>query len=233
MKLLLITLCSLIIFASCKKETVVLQTSPTIIDTVTDYSNDSATYSIDGVVYSARHVTGFGGGTRDAFRNLTTGAWNQDSLMYFTNFDFSNSDLSAFITIGFAKNYNKQDLTKVRFATIKGPTTETNFYFLGDQKFATDYLRSNREQGIYISCNANLNGQRKKLYSYILQDWNFPTTIPSNFQDNSYFTITKFVTLPNRDRLMEAKFALNVYTQDEQLKRIENGFLRLHLLYAD
>ncbi len=220
---------------SCKKD----NASPVVKSVITPatiaYVTDSCTYTIEGKRYTCDSYVSFGRG--DAGAHLDSNHhWHSDSTQYHTEFilikkEDGNKTDDGYIDITFIKNYSKNQLTKTWPINIAGPESENELYKKGYYKYALDYKRFNTQSGIAIDVINRLDGSStaEHCITYIDAPAFSPTKIGANSQDNSKFEIVSFSALPDGSHLMEARFEANVFNPQELVKRLENGYIRIHV----
>jgi hypothetical protein len=238
----LLFLVAAVLMISCSKEVTAPTPAPTPVPIDSIYlfrkMRDSCSYTIDGQRYDADYSSsGFRIGTAGA--NLDTinhnWRWSADTTQFFVGYSISNIGLAnapnyTNMEIIFAENFNNRDLAVRKLPSIRVPTAaeQLKMYSLGNHPFALDYKRTNYQSGIAI---AVIGANRTYWISYIDAYAYGPTSIPYNSQANAVFEVIRLQKLSDidLDYLLEARFSANVYGRGEEVKKVEKGYIRLHL----
>lgn len=220
------------LFISCKKDRAqIVPEDNTKQDIIL---NDSISFTIDGVKYSANERSSFGARNKQinikpfateipnrSYAYETGGHWwygEKDSLSVEYNFGLSGNSI---VEIGFLNKYNVSELRETTRAWE--PKKDFNLK-LGLQKFMTDYDRENKTSGVFLKTSA----PGKSLSSFIpTGSIAKPSPLDNHIQDDAQFNVLKFERLESGFYLLEAEFELNTYDQKNNKSRLKNGYLRL------
>jgi len=101
-------------------------------------------------------------------------------------------------------------------------------FTVGKHPLAEDFEWQNSQNGIAISVVLGVN---KGYSSYNAYDGIATVVIPPGFQKNSSFEITSFVHATDGfgGYNLEAKFTAALFNRKGEQKKLENGYLRLHI----
>lgn len=218
----------LLFFAACKKENQPTVEKPDSLELL----GDSASYTIDGKVVSVNKTNTFGTfnmqtniklDTVDQYNQYVSG--NKDSVMYGQEYSIHDSTLNNYITIVFAKKFNKNNMNSKINAFSRTPKNMLEMFYLGQHPYAVDLYNRNTQNGIAFS----FDFEQKPLKSTGPKIFGLPTTIKDDAQKNSKFEVTKLTKLKSGAYLLEAKFELLAFDQKEKPKNVTNGYLRLRL----
>jgi hypothetical protein len=229
---LIYALVPLVAFASCKKDSPAkpeTSTKPAVIAAV----SDSVSYSMDGITYTAggMGVSSLSAGSADANRKLiypdSTKKYeyalvgNPDSIMYFQENRIISK--SANINVFFVKKFLRQQ-TPLYFPGLNSVLT---LFTVGKHPFAEDFGWQNSQNGLAIDVSANGKGYS----SYIAYNGVGTIAVAPGFQKNSAFEITSFTEATDAygGYNLEAKFNAIVFDANGTQKKLDNGYLRLHV----
>jgi hypothetical protein len=234
---LIYALLPLLAFTSCKKDSPVKPVTPT--KPVIAGVSDSVAYTIDGVTYTAGGVSlsHLSAGTEDANRKLvypdSTNKYayslvgKPDSVMFFEKYTIYST--SANINVLFVQKFFRQQ-TPLNFPGLNSVLT---MFTVGKHPLAEDFEWQNSQNGIAIDAALGVN---QGYSSYNAYDDIATVVFPPGFQKNSSFEITSFVhaTDGNGGYNLEAKFTAVLFNRKGEQKKLENGYLRLHVdpMYA-
>lgn len=218
----------LLLFISCKKEKIEAKQEQSLSSPQEKLKlvTDTCSYTIDGIRFSYKYLNSFGKGTQEADIDLQTGKGHPDSSMFSIKFGF-NSEL-GFFEIRFMKKYGKNQLS-IGKSNVLVPENEMELFTLGEYPYALDFERFSSQDGIAISTLNRINNISYNGKSYQPSWRNFPTSIGHDAQKDSYFEITSLDTLSDGRIVMEAKFNVNIFDVNEKIKKVKDGFLRLHV----
>lgn len=223
---------------SCQKDADEVLIDQQELENRLPHNKDSISFTIDGKSYSSEKMNGFGFSNkqvnikphaavlanREAAYSLGGYWWygEKDSLIFEQTFTFRFEDYSS-LTLAVNKKYRSSDL--LQRSDLKAPKNIDSTFGVGSLNFATDNNRENTKDG--ISLEYYPRDTRKVLTTFIpplsvLKRSN----LNNNLQDNSYFEIIRLDTLSNHALLIEARFEVNVYSNEEQAHRIKDGFVR-------
>lgn len=214
---------------SCTKNTDLKELQGNLID-----ETDSCSYTIDGKQFACDRMVSFERGNAGANLDSATRQWNSDTSQYRNSFTLiksedENMNDNGYLKISFIKKYGKNQLTKTWPIGILGPATEMELYAKGEYSYAMDYNRSNSGNGVAIDVLNRNDSSVEHLLTYIYASAFSSTTIGPDSQKNSRFEILQMRSLADGTHLLEAKFTANVFNWDEKAKKLENGYLRIHV----
>jgi hypothetical protein len=195
--------------------------------------SDSCSYIIDGKQFICDKPFSDGRGNAHANFNSTTNSWDTDTLQYRTMFGFSKTSYTSTqndgrLIIHFVKKYHKNLLIKPLFG-IMAPVTDTPLYIKGIRNYAVDFDRVNSQDGIVLEVTNRADTSSEILLTYIYASLFSATTLNNDSQRNSQFEITNVYKDSDGTRIIEAKFTANLFNKYEKLKRLENGYMRIHV----
>ncbi|SDF59269.1 hypothetical protein SAMN05216464_12124 [Mucilaginibacter pineti] len=218
------------ILTSCKKERPVKVDPPgPVIAAV----SDSISYTVDGKIYTSNTkpynhlITGNQQvGQKVVMDNNGTDykiVGNPDSVLYYRENDIASTD--AYVYLSAIKKYKKQDINK---AFLYYPEFEDmlKLYTVGTHPYAEDFGRENSHDGIAIGMTID----HKSYFSYSTHDLHYVSKLKAGFQKGSTFEVISFTKATSGGYNLEARFTVVVaedFTEDQ--KKVENGYLRLHL----
>lgn len=226
--LLFFSLCSAAILVSCEKPQ--LDGPKKTVDPPAGLASlkDSASYTIDGKLYTCDMAKGFGSSNDKANRNSNTGQWDADTVMYASEKilgkqqDEDSSNDGA-VHVMFLKKYARTQLTpSSAVPVLLQPKSITAHYKPGKYRYALDYQIDNKQNGVALSV-LKVNGHATELLK------SQPVTKAPNSQDNATFEVIRFEALGDGAYLLEAKFTANVYGADQTAVRVEKGYLRFRV----
>jgi hypothetical protein len=231
MKHSLILAVFIICAASCRKSSSDLNPSPILPPVPVSIISDSCSYTINGKQFICNTLFSDGKGNAGANLDTAQNKWNADSLQYrvtyglYNNIDSTND---GNVLIHFVKKYAKTQLVKPVLGIIV-PETDSLLFLKGIQKYAVDYDRFNSMNGIAMQVHYKTDTTSEILLSYVYASAFLPTTINNDVQKDAQFEIITVTRLANGKHIIEAKFTANLFTKTEKLRRLENGYLRLHV----
>lgn len=238
------------LFQSCKKDDIVKpidSESPSgvyqPINSITEYS-DSISFDIGDKHYHFNQTNSIGIGNSQinvkAYNNAIPGRtyatvtagkfWYGaiDSTMYSAIFGL-RSDLNerSTLEIYFNKKFKINELDSA-FRTLT-PKNQFGVFKIGNQSFAIDYGKENTRDGVVfnLSLSNHFLSSLKPGFSIALQSFKM------DIQDNSMFEITKIEHIEGNKYLVEAKFVLNLFDNEERLYRVEKGYMRKNVDMMD
>ncbi len=225
---------AIVMMCSCSKT--IIDPAPPLVDSLELFRNltDSFSYTIDGQRFDGTSSYGFG--KKNAGANLDTvnrsWRWSIDTTQYSINYALGNlgNVSNGYIKINLIKNFKNIDLAYRILPFVKWPTSaaEIQMYALGKHPFAIDFDRHNYQDGIALSVRGP---NATSWISYIGASAQSTTSIPYNSQANSVFEVTRLQKLSTNeyDYLVEARFSANIFGAGEAIKKLENGYLRIHI----
>jgi hypothetical protein len=227
-KILFLSVFSAVILVSCEKPE--LNGPKKTIDPQAGLASlkDSASYTIDGKLYTCDITNGFGSSNDKANRDSNTGRWDADTVMYSSEKilgkqrDEDSSNDGA-INVMFIKKYAKSQLIpSSSVPTLLQPKSIVDHYKLGKYRYALDYQIDNKQNGVALSVRKINVNELETLKSQ-------PVTMAPNSQDNATFEITRFDAVGDGSYLLEAKFTANVYGANQTPVRVDKGYLRFRV----
>ena len=218
-------------FLSCKKENakIVGQNPAPQIDTAK--LTDSCFFSIDGTASVFNSIVENGKGNAAAKLDTSTKQYDKDTIQYYISCKLINSfSNSGELKIIFVKNFHKNQLPKDVGFGIMGPVSDTALYYpLGQHPYAVDYEGFNNQSGIVLNVFSPLVNPIDHLITYMYRSPYLGSTLNNNCQSDSKFEVTYVYKMPNGGYVLEARFTANLFDRYEKVKRLENGYLRMHL----
>lgn len=231
------------LFISCKKDTIELANKETAD---LEIEKDSISFKLNGREYNSNYVTGKTQGSKHINikpygkkRPNQEAAYEGGNIWFYGITDslmieqtVSLGSEGHYFTVGFLKKYNLLELNETpSYFPRKGFS-----YNLGKQNFATDFGRENTKDGVYLKIST---GNLKALTSHVPRIWNvkvinhdniqWGNNMPdNNIQADSKFVIVKLEKLREGNYLLEARFELNVYSEDSKMYRVTDGFIRFY-----
>jgi len=224
---------ALLFFASCKKESQIIE-PPTVEKTdPLELLRDSISYIIDGKQMVQKKSKNRSNSLRNAVANVkldslvkqkeyTSG--DKDSVMFGVGFLFEDEDRNG-IEVSLIKKYNKNQAQQQTNQTILFvPKNKLDLFSMGERKFAMDFTRNNSQNGVVFE----LFGDNYGLQTYGYASLAYHALLKPELQSQSKFEVTNLQKLKSGKYLLEAKFNASVYWGDgTNIKKIENGYLRL------
>lgn len=219
---------------SCKKNSIetVNQTQPIDYTTL----SDSCYFTINGEQFILTTPTSNGRGNYGANLDTSTRKYDLDSILYTTSYGITKSQTtntlnSALLTLRFIRKLGKDQLTKIFYpANIWGPDSDTILYYpKGLLPYAVDYNRFNSQNGIALSVSYSTSLQSGLGSSYINQSPYSASSLNNDCQKDSKFEVINVLILKNGGHLLEARFDANLFDRNENLKRLENGYIRIRV----
>lgn len=228
---------ALICLTACKKEKPSVEPEPVITKKIDplELLRDSISYTIDGKQLIQRRSEGRSGSIINDIANAKLDSLvkyqeyksgDKDSVMFGRGFHFVDENRNS-IEIQFLKKYNRnQAQPKTNQTAFFIPSDKLDLFSTGEKKFALDFTRNNSQNGITLE----LNGEYYGLQTYGYSSLFYQKPLSQELQKDSKFEIIKLQKLESGKYLLEAKFNASVYRADgTNLKKIENGYLRLKL----
>lgn len=228
----------LLVFTSCRKEKFIETSSTNVMS-----FNDTCSYTMNGNLYTCSGIVSRGWGTAGAHNDPRTGISDPDSIMFTTYNELHRTEGGLF-RIDFRNKYGKNQFDKDAFSpntplftsrfSLKKVYDTLKFFALGERKYALDYdLSTNNQEGVAISRDPPFLSGGDWLTSYpgIFSqfDWGLPPSSYFDIQNNSYFEILKYYSVPIGGHALEAKFSANMFNSKGQMQRIDNGRLLIHV----
>jgi len=216
----------LIALSACKKENTVNEPSITLL-------KDSASYIVNGKKYVSNKIERGPTFTTQSNTKITSGVnfnyliqGDKDSILFVR--DFTIKADKSFMILSFIKVYNNaetENTNENNGGYLNYPKNKTDIFSKAMYKYSTDFWRNNSISGIAIRL-INNNGDFK---SYGQSDLAKPASVTQTDQIDSKFEIIS-IQKRKSDYLLEAKFNLNVFDDNKQVQKIENGYLRFSVL---
>lgn len=229
MKRLTMMLSLLVMFASCKKDSPVIEVLPeTIPELIVSIPiTGRISYEIDGKLYNnyLKEVPfysvakGIGNDGVD-FKQASNGSWasHPDSIQYTKHFEATMGESGAYINIKFIKKYARKDMLKGVFFY---PKSDFEMFSNTKPKFVLDYGRENNEEGVALKV-----GLPKGLTyrSYIPVERGQKSTLTAESHRNSTFRILKAERTKNpKVLLIELSFEADLFDENEKPIRLTKG----------
>lgn len=193
---------------------------------------DSASFTINGKLYTAINIKSFGSGSApanesvDALTNVVNWVGSPDTVTYFRNYTFTDfTNAEGALNISFVKKYAKAALNQVSTSALYYPTNPIELFTVGQHPYAIDFERERSHNGIAIKTTLANGGTS---YSQIFLGNN--TKLTASAQSNSTFQVTSVTKLKNGAYILQANFSVNLFDNNDNLvTRIENGYVRMQL----
>jgi hypothetical protein len=147
---------------------------------------------------------------------------NADSVLYYRTYTIYKTG-DASISLSFVKKYAKAQLHSDA-SSFLSPSNPPDLFTTGQHPFAFDFNRENTQNGIAIQVG---NGALYTTYSQL--PLNVKTTLTAASQSNSKFEVTSLTKLANGAYILEAKFSATVFDMNENAKKLDNGYLKIHV----
>lgn len=216
----------LLSLSACKKENTLNEPSITLV-------KDSASYTVNGKKYVSHKIEKGLTLTTQSNTKITSGVnfnyliqGDKDSILFVRNFTIKAD--KSFMILSFIKVYNNvetENTNENNGGYLNYPKNKTDIFSKGMYKYSTDFWRNNSISGIAIRM-INDNGDFK---SYGQSDLGKPASVTQTDQKDSKFEIIS-IQKRKSDYLLEAKFNLNIFDDNKQVQKIENGYLRFSVL---
>lgn len=213
-------------FTSCKKQELDYTETPPDQQENLIVLKDSASYTIDGKVYTCDNFDSFGKGNVKANLDSVTGYWATDTIMYYSEFsldkhrDEDRSD-DGYIRAIFIKKYEKSQLvSSPSIPAILHPKNIVDHYAIGPYHYAQDFEKYNRQNGVNLILRKVKGSEIEMLYTQL------PNRIIADSNHNVSFEITRFDAIGDGSYLLEAKFDAIMFDVNGTSSRVENGYIR-------
>ena len=233
MKYVLLLASFILCLISCNKTNIDLKTSVQNPQISINPISDSCSYTINGMQFICDKP--YGEGRVNAYANfdVTTNNWDSDTLQYRTMFGFykasnPSAENDGHVIIHFVKKYPKNQLIKPILG-ILAPVTDTPLYVKGTRNYAVDFDRFNSQNGIALEVVNRTGTSTETLLTFIYASRFAATTLNNDCQSNSQFEILNMYKDSDGRNIIEAKFTSNLFDKFENLKRLENGYMRIHV----
>ena len=238
----LVTIISLlVIFASCKKDSPIIEVEPVPVHKpdIVELSayGGRISFEVDGTLYKnydddARNSQLLKGiGNRGANLKETTKKtkwtvmsggkyWggNPDSLQYFKFIKSSMNIFESSIEIAFIKKYAIKDMQK---GALYFPKNDFEIFDTTDPKFALDFGRENDQEGVALTVTLP---KGKTLRSYSPLEISVKSSLTPESHRNSTFKIIKAERIKNsKVFLIEVSFEADLFDENEQPVRVTKG----------
>ena len=144
-----------------------------------------------------------------------------DSTLYCSYFGMvTNTDDRSSAELIFTKKFSLREVHP--FSILLIPKDQSQVIKVGKQSFATDFSKENTKDGIVLNLYINGNSLTSTVpgFSIAMQSQ------MKDIQKDSSFEITKVEKVEGDIYMLEAKFTMNVFDEEEKLYRVENGYLR-------
>lgn len=217
---------------ACKKSKIELSPSNEALQVY--IPSDSCSYTIDGITFTCNVESGIYTYVAGTNYSTITNTWAPtDTALYAEGFILSTNSYVYLNTLN--RGYLRLDFAKKLVLNKIAPGNsnfqfpsnrfDTSFYKIGLFGYATDYKRLNNKQGVAISVLYSTPILTQQLFTYSLLNANIPTIINDTSQNNSTFEIVK-VFKSGGYTFVESKFSANMFSYDEEKKRLTNGYVR-------
>jgi hypothetical protein len=225
---------------ACKKDEVIVE--PEIPELEIKYPGDSTSFTIAGKHYANELGTptrSHGASNRgtNMKRSAKEGDWSwnlggeywvgaADSVQYssFSKTTLDNDEGS--VTFEFAKIYQRNSILYIGGFYL--PRTEENYYTIGDYKYAVDFKREGKNEGVAIEISLRKLGLLTS-YSQLLLTRKSSLTADSH--RNSRFKIVKITEEKTTDYIvLEATFEADLFDEKENAVKVTDGYIRIRVL---
>lgn len=216
-------------FAACKKDNPLIEQPTTVKEDPLEYATDSISYSIDGTTYNLSKFSSFySSSNRQPHSKVDSIVKNsyyisglKDSVLYSRTYGIYNDRNK--VDIIFIKTYAKASMVQ---ALILRPKDVMDLFTVGSRNYAIDYGRDNIQNGIALRFSDGFK-------TYGSESFREPPKLSPDAQKYSKFEITSMEKLNSGTYILEAKFNAMVFNENNESKKIENGYLRLVMSYID
>jgi hypothetical protein len=226
-----LTIILICVLMSCKKTDLKPIAEQKITDSIS-FSMDRTSYTFNqtnlvGIVNRQINIKPFSEAIagRDYAYETAGKFWygTPDSTMYAAQFGLISDTNPGSLEITFNKKYRTSDLTKSLI--VKAPKDQSEIFKPGKLPFAIDYDKENTREGVVMEFYVKGRSltTKKPGFSIYIQSHRM------DVQDDSSFEILKVDHIGGDQYLMEARFTLNLFDAEENLYRVENGFLRKNI----
>jgi len=217
------------LFAACKRNKLLDEPSVSNEEAALEYTKDSIAYTIDGVSYNQSKFFSYNGsGNREPHSKIDSIVnYNyyisglQDSVLYSRNYAIYNAHRS--VEVIFIKTYNKDAMMQ---AFLWRPKDMMNLFTVGSRNYVLDYGRDNIQNGIALKISDGFK-------TYGSDSFRMPPQLNPDAQKDSKFEITSLRKLSSGNYILEAKFNALVFNDNNERKKLENGYLRLVISHID
>lgn len=229
---------ALISIVACKKNNT--ENTPDVIDRKITHYKDSVSFIINDKQYvlDDSYSSGMGNSPVNIKSSSTvikggklayeTGGYYwygaKDSTLYSVSRGIHSRNGGDDFKILFTKKF--QDSQLQRGNLMLAPKDYYDIFKLGKQSFAVDLEKENTMDGISIDFRG---GEMKDRLITGIPGFSIlvRSGLKNDIQENSSFEITKVEKLRDNQYLVEAKFEVNLFDNNEKLYRLKKGFLRI------
>lgn len=241
--LLLLPLLVVLLATACKKDEVFVEPEIPVVKEH-GFLTDSISFTLEGKRYTnelaePQSLFPRGASNRGTNMRLSTveGDWYlssggkywvgaPDSVQYGS---FSTTRLNqdaGEIEVEFVKNLRRSNLLYI--GAFYYPRFENNYYTAGDYKYALDFGREGKDEGVAIRLSLSTLG---KLTSYSPNYLFQESKLTAESQLNSTFKVLKVEEIKGTDYvIIEARFEVNLFDEKENPVKITEGYFRISAL---
>jgi len=237
---ILLPLAAVLLVSSCKKqEATVAAPEPPEVIKKSPFLQDSTSFTVNGKHYTNELINpgfsrGYGNrgvnlqlGTTDGEWSITTGNneyWvgSADSVQYASDSRTMLKNSEGVIKVSFIKKYKKEKTLKL--GSMYYPRTGDQFYTLGDYRYAVDFERTGKDEGVAIALSVN----NETLTSYSQLSIYKESKLTAESQSKSKFKILKIEEIKGTDFIvLEAAFEATLFDENENPVKVTDGFFRI------
>jgi hypothetical protein len=237
---ILLPLLIVLLISACKKNEVIVE--PEIPELEIKYPGDSISFTIAGKHYTNEPVNprltgGYSNRGTNIKRSAIDGDWAwylggeywvgaSDSVQYssFSKTNLKNDEGN--VTFEFAKVYPRNAMLYIGGFYL--PRTEENYYKIGDYKYAVDFGREGKNEGVAIAISLKKSGLLTSYSQYLL---NKKSRLTADSHLNSRFKIVNITEEKATDYIiLEAEFEADLFDEKEVSIKVTHGYVRLRVL---
>ena len=239
----LLPLLAILLISACKKDEVIVEPEIPVVKEQ-GFLTDSISFTLGDKRYTNEYkpnsLAPRGASNRGTNMKLGTvkGDWYlshgadgywvgaADSVQY-SSFSTTrlNQDVGE-IEVEFAKNFRRSNILYI--GALYYPRFEDDYYALGDYKYALDFGREGKDEGVAIRLSLSTFG---KLSSYSPFNLNKESKLTVESQLNSTFKVLKIAEIKGTDYvIIEARFEVNLFDENENPVKVSEGYFRISTL---
>lgn len=238
---IILPLAGVLLGSACKKQATVVAPEPPEVITKSAFLQDSTSFTVNGKHYTNELINpgfsrGYGNrgvnlqlGTKDGDWSISTGNneyWvgSADSVQYASDSQTMLKNSEGAIKVSFIKKYKREKTLKL--GSMYYPRTGDQFYTLGDYRYAIDFERTGKDEGVAIALF--LSSQMLTLTSYSPLSIYKKSKLTAESQSKSKFKILKIEEIKGTDFIvLEAAFEATLFDGNENPVKITDGFFRI------
>jgi hypothetical protein len=197
---------------------------------------DSGSYTVNGITYICNELQSDGGMNAGVNLDTSNGGWkyDPDTLQYsrFYTIGISSDFKGAHggnLKIRLVQKFAKNELPR-NLPGIVAPASDTVLYYpKGNHPYAVDFSRFNTQSGVVLEAFVETANESTRMSTYSDAAAVLPTAIANDSQKDSKFEVINVYMVPGMGHILEAKFSANLFDKYENVQKLENGYIRIHV----